>query len=257
VRRILRTAVRFNWLDRDQLDLSIPRYNQQGRRVALDGAREALVLLKNEGNLLPLDKKRIKSIAVIGPLAYPAVPAGGGSARVEPFAAVSFLEGLSNYLGTATKVYYARGLPTLNEMAEATAFSTTESNGQSGLRAEYFTTRELQELQRSLAQSRTLISAGNFAHSRNKRFRPAGRVITFRNDQACMMSSPPQPAKTAALSPLHRRQTRPRQLEYFQNACQSCESSARTCGAQDRARTAHQQPVWKARDTYATGHRTA
>jgi len=144
VRRILRTAVRFNWLDRDQLDLSIPRYNQQGRRVALDGAREALVLLKNEGNLLPLDKKRIKSIAVIGPLAYPAVPAGGGSARVEPFAAVSFLEGLSNYLGTATKVYYARGLPTLNEMAEGTAFSTTESNNQAGLRAEYFTTRELQ-----------------------------------------------------------------------------------------------------------------
>ncbi|MDX6289932.1 MAG: beta-glucosidase, partial [Blastocatellia bacterium] len=35
VRRILRTAIRFGWLDRDQTDFSIPRYNQQGRSVAL------------------------------------------------------------------------------------------------------------------------------------------------------------------------------------------------------------------------------
>src|SRR6266702_379353 len=35
VRRILRTALRFGWLDRDQTGLSIPRYNLQGRQVAL------------------------------------------------------------------------------------------------------------------------------------------------------------------------------------------------------------------------------
>ncbi len=35
VRRILRLAVRFGWLDRDQTDLSIPRYNVQGRQIAL------------------------------------------------------------------------------------------------------------------------------------------------------------------------------------------------------------------------------
>ena len=40
VRRILRTAIRFGWLDREQTDLSIPRYNQQGRAAALDAARE-------------------------------------------------------------------------------------------------------------------------------------------------------------------------------------------------------------------------
>src|SRR5258705_9631173 len=98
VRRILRTDIRFGWLDRDQADISIPRYNQQGRRVALEAARQSLVLLKNEGGLLPLDKAKIKSVAIIGPNAYPAVPVGGGSARVEPFAATSYLEGLSNYL---------------------------------------------------------------------------------------------------------------------------------------------------------------
>ncbi|HEX8774141.1 MAG TPA: glycoside hydrolase family 3 C-terminal domain-containing protein [Pyrinomonadaceae bacterium] len=146
VRRILRTAVRFGWLDREQTDFSIPRYNPQGRRVALEGARESLVLLKNEGNLLPLDRRKTKSIAVIGPNAYPAVPVGGGSGRVEPFAATSFLEGLGNYTGAAAstpQVYYARGLLSLSEMAEATIFQTAETDGQTGLLAEYFNSNDL------------------------------------------------------------------------------------------------------------------
>jgi beta-glucosidase len=144
VRRILRTAVRFGWLDRDQTDLNIPRYNQQGRQMALAAAREGLVLLKNEGNLLPLNKGKLKSVAIIGPDAYPAVPVGGGSAGVGPFAATSFLEGLSDYLGAAAQVHYARGVPSLSEMAEATSFHTGATGGPEGLRAEYFNNMELQ-----------------------------------------------------------------------------------------------------------------
>jgi beta-glucosidase len=144
VRRILRTAIRFGWLDRDQTDLSIPRYNPQGRSAALAAARESQVLLKNEGGLLPLNKGKLRSIAVIGPNAYPAVPVGGGSARVEPFVATSILEGISNYLGTTVPVYYARGLPSLAEMADATSFSTEPVNGQPGLRSEYFSGNDLQ-----------------------------------------------------------------------------------------------------------------
>ncbi|HEY9285145.1 MAG TPA: glycoside hydrolase family 3 C-terminal domain-containing protein [Pyrinomonadaceae bacterium] len=143
VRRILRTAVRFGWLDREQTDPSIPRLNQQGRRVALEAARASVVLLKNDGGVLPLDRAKIKSVAVIGPVAYPAVPMGGGSGRVEPFAAVSILEGLSNALGTSVPVHYARGLPTLGEMAEATEFTTTATGGEAGVSAEYFANPDL------------------------------------------------------------------------------------------------------------------
>ena len=143
VRRILRVAAQFGWLDREQTDLSVPRYNQQGRQVALQAARESMVLLKNEGQLLPLNKDKIKSLAVIGPDAYPAVPDGGGSARVQPFAAVSFVQGLGDYLGTALPVYSARGIPTLDEMAEATDFSTAAANGQPGLLAQYFESADL------------------------------------------------------------------------------------------------------------------
>jgi beta-glucosidase len=144
VRRILRTAIQFGWLDRDQTDLSVPRYNQQGRQAALQAATEGMVLLKNEGNFLPLKKNLIKSIAVIGPDAYPAVPVGGGSARVEPFAPISYLAGLSNYLGTTAQVRYARGLPSVSELAQTTSFTTAETNGQAGLHAEFFSNGELQ-----------------------------------------------------------------------------------------------------------------
>src|SRR3989449_2109880 len=146
VRRILRTAVRFGWLDRNQTDYSIPRFNMQGRQVALQSAREGMVLLKNDSSLLPLDKTRIKSIAVIGPDAYPAVPDGGGSARVQPFAAVSFLEGISNLLGSNTKVLYSRGIPKLGELANATNFSTAANNGRPGISAEYFANKQLQDI---------------------------------------------------------------------------------------------------------------
>jgi beta-glucosidase len=144
VRRILRTAVRFGWLDRDQTDTSIPRFNQQGRQVALQAAREGMVLLKNDGGLLPLGRGKVKSVLVVGPDAYPAVPVGGGSAGVQPFAAVSFLEGLSNALGPSVRVLYQRGIPSLSEMAEATSFTNAAANGQPGLRAEYFKTEDMQ-----------------------------------------------------------------------------------------------------------------
>src|SRR5271157_227439 len=143
VRRILRVAARFGWLDRDQTDLSIPRWNPEGDDVALETARSSMVLLKNDGNLLPLDKRHVKSITILGPDAYPAPPVGGGSAEARPFAAVSYLEGLVRYLGPETKVYYAPGLPSFDEMAKATKFTTAAEGGAPGLKAEFFSKKSL------------------------------------------------------------------------------------------------------------------
>ncbi|MFZ0883017.1 MAG: glycoside hydrolase family 3 C-terminal domain-containing protein [Candidatus Acidiferrales bacterium] len=144
VRRILRVAIEFGWLDREQEDLGIPRYNREGDQVSLQVAREGAVLLKNDGNLLPLKKGEVKSVLVVGPDAYPAVPVGGGSARAVPFEAVSFLQGISDYVGSAGKVYYSPGLRTVQQMAHDSTFSTTTSGDQPGLQAEYFTNPDLQ-----------------------------------------------------------------------------------------------------------------
>src|SRR6202161_2293998 len=142
VRRILRKAIEFGFLDQAQTDTDIPAYSQEGRQVALEMARGGMVLLKNSGNLLPLDEAKLKTIAVIGPDAYPAVVGGGGSAETKPFNAVSYLEGISNRLGTKVKVLYAIDVPPLDEVFERSEF-VTAPNGELGLKGEYFSNEEL------------------------------------------------------------------------------------------------------------------
>ncbi len=143
VRRILRVAVTFGWLDREQLDPTVPRYNVQGREAALQGIREGMVLLRNEDSLLPLDRENVQSILVVGPNGHPAVTGGGGSSMVEPFSAVSILEGMADVAGNGMTVHYARGLPTLEDMVGETEFSTSADGSEPGLRAEYFASDDL------------------------------------------------------------------------------------------------------------------
>ena len=136
VRRLLRTAVRFDLLDKSQQDLSIPLYNLRNDAVALKSAREALVLLKNRHHVLPLDAAKIKTIAVIGPDAHPAQASAGGSAHVTTFEATSILEGITEYLGRKVHVLYSRGLPTPDEVFKETAFVNPGSDP--GLKQETF-----------------------------------------------------------------------------------------------------------------------
>lgn len=143
-RRILRLAVRFGWPDREQTDLGWPLYSEEGRKLALDGARGSIVLLKNERGFLPLDDKKLKTVAVIGPDAYPALPAGGGSAQTRPFHAVSFLEGVTARLSGKATVTYRRGLPTFEEIFAKTKWrSSPEATAPAGLDAAYFANLEL------------------------------------------------------------------------------------------------------------------
>jgi beta-glucosidase len=143
VRRILRTAIQFGWLDHDQTDLSIPLLNVAGNQAALEAARSGMVLLKNDGSLLPLEKPSVKSIAVIGPDAYPAQTGGGGSAEAKPFTSVSYLEGIVNYLGDSAKVYYSRGITPLDDISKHMEFTTLASAGQEGLKTEIFNNADL------------------------------------------------------------------------------------------------------------------
>lgn len=143
VRRLLREELRFGWVDRPAIDIAIPRYNQQARDVALEAAREGMVLLKNEGDLLPLARQKIRSVAVIGPDAYPAIPVGGGSAQVTPFHAVSFLEGISTHLAGAATVYSSHGIPSLTKIALDTNFSLSRNGGR-GLKVEVYDNEKLE-----------------------------------------------------------------------------------------------------------------
>lgn len=79
-----------------------PEHQQLARKAA----EEAIVLLKNDGNLLPLDLKKLKSIAVIGPNAAD-VHLGGYSR--EPAHQVSILNGIRARVGSQASVLYAEG----------------------------------------------------------------------------------------------------------------------------------------------------
>jgi len=104
--------------------------DDRNQATALQAAREGAVLLKNDHSLLPLNKKTVKSILVVGPDAYPAVPVGGGSAGVVPFRSTNALLGLADELGGGTTVLYDRGVPTMNEIVNGTAWSTAPEKGE-------------------------------------------------------------------------------------------------------------------------------
>ena len=142
VRRILREVVSFGFLDRQQLDSSIPLDDPRSELAALNTAREGIVLLKNEGNLLPLGKSQVRRIAVLGPAALGAPPTGMGSSFVTPISFVSELEGIQDEAPEGTKVT----LISQCILDPATArWEFVNANGQTvhGLQGQYFTTPDL------------------------------------------------------------------------------------------------------------------
>lgn len=85
----------------------------EDRALAAEAARRSIVLLKNEKNTLPLDKSKLKSIAVIGPNANRAHL--GGYTDPNPPRSVSILDGVKTKLGSSVKVNYAEGVKITKE----------------------------------------------------------------------------------------------------------------------------------------------
>jgi len=117
--------------------------SKKHRELALQTARESIVLLKNENNFLPLNKNT-KSVAVIGPNAN---ICQFGDYSGKPSRAITPLEGIRNIVPEETKVNYAPGcilqgtkLPTIP--AEYLV-PQDEKYGQHGLKAEYFNNKDL------------------------------------------------------------------------------------------------------------------
>jgi len=115
--------------------------------LALEAARKSIVLLKNDGGLLPLNMGTITKIAVIGPNANTARPSGGGSAQVTPYYAISPLDGIQNKVGDTVQVDFAQGCY-FEEVPYPIQSSVLKppQNGQDavqGLRGEYFNNRYL------------------------------------------------------------------------------------------------------------------
>ena len=108
------------------------------RALALKAAREAMVLLKNDGTL-PLATARIKTIAVIGPNAASLI-ALEGNYNAQPSHPVLPLDGIAAEFGGA-KVLYAQGSPYAEQImlpVPRTAFHPDAKSAEYGLKGEYF-----------------------------------------------------------------------------------------------------------------------
>ena len=111
--------------------------NPKHRKIIREAAREAIVLLKNEGALLPL--KKVKSIAVIGPHAARASIFGGGSSSgFRPHYAVSPLEGIQKRAGKNIKVDYAPGCFIHRSLPAPAPETLSTADGRPGLNLSLF-----------------------------------------------------------------------------------------------------------------------
>jgi len=110
---------------------------------ALKMAQESIVLLRNEGQTLPLNRN-IKKIAVVGPNAHNRIAVLGNYNGI-PSRIVTVLDGLKEKLGTGVEIIYEKGV----DFTKDTLLSYTDLknqfswNGKQGVKAEYYNNKEL------------------------------------------------------------------------------------------------------------------
>ncbi len=126
VRRILNIKFQLGLFENPYVDPDYAvkvRHTAKHQQLALQTAREGIVLLKNENNLLPLDKN-IKSIAVIGPNAdHKRNQLGDYTSKTILQDVMTVLDGIKNEVSNETKVVYVKGCNVLrtdtNEIRDA------------------------------------------------------------------------------------------------------------------------------------------
>ncbi len=145
VKRILRVIFKLGLFEnpgKEDVSLLGTRENLQ---AAFKAERAAIVLLKNQDKVLPLELTKIKSLAVIGPNAAVLRTGGGGSSQVDPLTKVSPLEALQNAIGDRVKVNYAEGLKLKGESVpvEESVLYTDMSLKEHGLKGDYYDNMKL------------------------------------------------------------------------------------------------------------------
>jgi len=115
------------------------------REIAAQAAVEAVVLLKNADDLLPLEG--VRRLAVVGPNAAARRIQGGGSSQVRTDRRVSILSALEQRLAGRAEVLHADGgdAEPVPPAARAALFSPDEGRGQAGLLCEYFAAADFDE----------------------------------------------------------------------------------------------------------------
>jgi beta-glucosidase len=100
---IIRTGIAMGFYDRPVKDEFYLNKFQEHEDIALETARQSIVLLRNENNILPLDRAKIKNILLTGDY-FDTILIGGGAARVEGYNHITLQDGLEFEFGEILNV---------------------------------------------------------------------------------------------------------------------------------------------------------
>ncbi|MBL7165135.1 MAG: glycoside hydrolase family 3 C-terminal domain-containing protein [Dehalococcoidales bacterium] len=144
VRRVLRVVVRSGAFEETRTSSPEAADTPEHRALARETASEAIVLLKNDQELLPLKLEQLTSIAVIGPNATEARVVGAGSSQVTPRYTVTPLEGITRACGDSVEVVHEPGcrIDRFTSLLDARCLGPSGGEGQ-GLTGEYFNNNDL------------------------------------------------------------------------------------------------------------------
>ena len=108
VREILRVRMVIDPVPEDKANKEMTAKPEQAQ-IAYEVATQSIVLLKNEGGLLPIDLNKVKTIAVIGDNADKIMATGGVGAGVKALYEITPIAGLRNRIGDKAQIVYAQG----------------------------------------------------------------------------------------------------------------------------------------------------
>ena len=142
VRRMLRTIERVGAFEDPEPKPEQAIDRLEHRALIRRAASESMVLLKNTNNILPLEKSKLKSVAVIGPNVKTAQIMGGGSAQVSAHYVVNPFEGLQNAVGNDVSLGYELGC-TNHKLLPRLEGKQVSSGYEAGFKLEYFNNQDL------------------------------------------------------------------------------------------------------------------
>ncbi|MDC7232704.1 MAG: glycoside hydrolase family 3 N-terminal domain-containing protein [Spirochaetales bacterium] len=117
IRNMMRAFFETGAYSRSRKDSSFREYSKAHSLISLQAAREAPVLLKNDG-ILPLDRDRIRKIVLMGFNALETTSCGGGSCHIKSYDKVNIIDGIRKILPEETQIDCIagnRGVYTLTE----------------------------------------------------------------------------------------------------------------------------------------------
>lgn len=143
VKNVLRVKFKLGLFDNPYIDENLENevyHCAQHQEIALQAAKESIVLLKNKDNVLPISKERVKSIAVLGDLADLSLLGGYSPKNVR---AITVLEGIQNSVGNEVEIKYCKGISANKYLTSISADNLYIDEAKQGVRVEYFNNQDL------------------------------------------------------------------------------------------------------------------